>query len=232
MANIDKVQLPDASQYNIQDTTSGYASQTYVQEQIATINKNTIGLGNVDNTADLSKPVSTAQQTAIDTAVATKVNKTDVAPVEESSTASQTYQIGDQFYYNGLLYKATAVINSGGTITPNGNCTLSDTVTTQIKKVLEWKYLDETVGNNEIEIPSNAFEVMCVSWLSSTYCIFNFPTSVGDMNVVRQGFYTSASNNGTVLLKWVSNTRKANIQSFTFAGTDYISSAHTKWYIR
>ena len=33
------------------------------------VTKTQVGLGNVDNTSDLNKPVSTAQQTAIDTAV-------------------------------------------------------------------------------------------------------------------------------------------------------------------
>lgn len=133
MANIDKVQLPDASQYNIQDTTSGYASQTYVQEQIATINKNTIGLGNVDNTSDLNKPVSTAQQTAINTAVAPKTDKTIIASVESTDTASKTYTTGKQFIRSdGKLYKATTTINSGGTIIVGTNCELSDDITTQI----------------------------------------------------------------------------------------------------
>lgn len=40
-----------------------------------TLVKGDVGLGNVDNTADLSKPVSTLQQTAINTAVANKVDK-------------------------------------------------------------------------------------------------------------------------------------------------------------
>lgn len=142
MANIDNVQLPDGSSYNIVDNTSGFATQNYVDSAVDSVTKTTIGLGNVDNTSDLDKPVSTAQQTAIDTAVATKVNKTDIAPVEDSSTASQTYQIGDQFYYNGLLYKATAVINSGGTITINGNCSAANPLTKQLKS------LDSLIGDN------------------------------------------------------------------------------------
>ncbi|MCD0475709.1 hypothetical protein LPB87_15025 [Flavobacterium sp. EDS] len=35
------------------------------QQGIVTLNKNDVGLGNVDNTADLSKPISTATQTAL-----------------------------------------------------------------------------------------------------------------------------------------------------------------------
>ena len=57
MANINQVQLPDGSQFNIKDDVSGYATETYVQNQISGISKSTIGLGNVDNTSDLNKPV-------------------------------------------------------------------------------------------------------------------------------------------------------------------------------
>ena len=68
---------------------------------------------------------------AVHTELSTKVNKTDIAPVESTSTASQAYAIGEQFYYNGVLYKATAAITSGGTITPGTNCSTADSITAQ-----------------------------------------------------------------------------------------------------
>lgn len=71
MANIDNVQLPDGSSYNIVDNTSGFATQNYVDSAVSSVTKTTIGLGNVDNTSDLNKPISTATQTALDA----KVNK-------------------------------------------------------------------------------------------------------------------------------------------------------------
>ena len=66
MANIDNVQLPDGSSYNIIDNTSGFATQNYVDSAVSSVTKTTIGLGNVDNTSDLNKPISTATQTALD----------------------------------------------------------------------------------------------------------------------------------------------------------------------
>ena len=75
--------------------------------------------------------------------VNTKVSKTEVlasnaqqmiAPILTSLVApAGGLAIGDQFIYNGLLYKATAAIAQGGTITINGNCALADSVTGQIK---------------------------------------------------------------------------------------------------
>lgn len=48
-----------------------------------------------------------------------------IATVEASSTASKAYAVGDYFYYTGKLYKASAAIASGGTITVGTNCALA-----------------------------------------------------------------------------------------------------------
>lgn len=45
-----------------------------------------------------------------------------IAPKEESSTASAAHAAGTYFTYNDLLYRATAAIAVGGTITPGTNC--------------------------------------------------------------------------------------------------------------
>jgi hypothetical protein len=49
-------------------TAAGTAADTKVSTAVAALTKSSVGLGNVDNTADASKPVSTAQATAIATA--------------------------------------------------------------------------------------------------------------------------------------------------------------------
>ncbi len=65
------------------------ADKTYVDGKIATItsgtltfDKNSVGLGNVDNTSDVNKPISTATQTALDL----KVNVADMASYVASGT--------------------------------------------------------------------------------------------------------------------------------------------------
>lgn len=131
MPDINQVQLPDGSQYNIKDDVSGYATETYVQNQIGAITKATIGLGNVNNTSDADKPVSTAQQTALNA----KTDNSTIAYVESSTTATKRYEIGDQFILNGVLYKATSIIANAGTIEVGTNCTASDPVATQIDTV-------------------------------------------------------------------------------------------------
>jgi hypothetical protein len=49
-------------------TAAGTAADTKISTAVAALTKSSVGLGNVDNTADASKPVSTAQATAIATA--------------------------------------------------------------------------------------------------------------------------------------------------------------------
>ena len=131
MADINQVQLPDGSQFNIKDDISGYASEAYVQSQISGITKATIGLGNVDNTSDANKPVSTAQQTALNG----KTNTSVIAYTESSATATKRYEVGDQFILSGVLYTATAIIPNGYPITIGTNCSASDALITQIDTV-------------------------------------------------------------------------------------------------
>ena len=65
-----------------------------------TLAKADVGLGNVDNTADTAKPVSTAQQTAL--------NGKMKAFVAAPSTASSTGTVGDIAYDSGYVYVCTA----------------------------------------------------------------------------------------------------------------------------
>ena len=44
------------------------------------------------------------------------------AHYESTTTASRPYKVGEYLTYNGYLYRVTAAISSGGTITPNTNC--------------------------------------------------------------------------------------------------------------
>lgn len=56
----------------------------------------------------------------------------NVAPIENTNTASQPYSVGDHLIYNGILYKVDANIAQGATLVPNGNISLSPDVEAQI----------------------------------------------------------------------------------------------------
>lgn len=53
---------------------------------------------------------------------------------EASATSTHAYAIGDTFYYNDILYKATAAIAIGDTIVPTVNC-MGITVMSQVSAI-------------------------------------------------------------------------------------------------
>ena len=81
------------SKANAAVTSAGTAADTKISTAVAALTKSSVGLGNVDNTADASKPVSTAQATAIATA-------------KSEAIADATSQV------NALLTGAPAALNT------------------------------------------------------------------------------------------------------------------------
>lgn len=59
----------------------------------------------------------------------------DIAPVEESSTASRAYSAGDKFYYGNLLQKAITDIAQGAAFVGGTNFENADPVTTTIQNL-------------------------------------------------------------------------------------------------
>jgi hypothetical protein len=74
----------------VEPTITATTSADYYRgdKTFATLNKAAVGLGNVDNTTDANKPVSTATQTALDA-------KTNKLIVTNRQTASYTLVLGD-----------------------------------------------------------------------------------------------------------------------------------------
>lgn len=58
-----------------------------------------------------------------------------IATIETTLTASKTYNVGDQFIYNGLLYIVTQTIASGTAITIGSNCQLAPVVADQLSAI-------------------------------------------------------------------------------------------------
>lgn len=64
-----------------------------------------------------------------------KVEKTDIAPIENGDTTSQAYSVGDYMFWNNGFYKVTAAISSGGAITEGTNVTQT-TIGAELKAAL------------------------------------------------------------------------------------------------
>lgn len=82
------------------------------------------GVVGVESIDDVPTQNSTGFATsgAVKTALDAKANQQQLAYVETDTTASRAYDVGEYFCWNGLLYRATAEIASGGTFTVNTNC--------------------------------------------------------------------------------------------------------------
>lgn len=100
--NWDDVDTPDTFPPTIGTTSTTAAAGNH------THTKASIGLGNVDNTADLDKPISGPTQTALNGKVPTSRTISTTSPLNGGGTlsASRTIAIASQSIENGLLSKA------------------------------------------------------------------------------------------------------------------------------
>jgi hypothetical protein len=112
--------------------TSALATKTYadgaVSTAVAALTKSSVGLGNVDNTSDVNKPVSTAQQTALDEKLA-------------SATAASTYAT-----ISNVALKAP-LANPAFTGTPTAPTAAGGTNTTQVATTAFVQYAFDHIGS-------------------------------------------------------------------------------------
>lgn len=120
------------------DTTTKTDLVTAINE----VNGKIGNLSSLDTTAKNSvvAAINEVDGKVAKTEVLTTNIQQSIAPIQTTLVASKAYAVGEQFIYNGLLYKATAAIAQGGTITINGNCTLADSVTEQINSMSDIEY--------------------------------------------------------------------------------------------
>lgn len=77
------------------------------------LTKSDIGLGNVNNTADSAKPVSTAQQTAIDTAKTSAINTSKITVTKSADGLTYTLSQGGTAISPIINIPKDMVVNSG-----------------------------------------------------------------------------------------------------------------------
>lgn len=82
--------------------------------------------------APSSDITTAANKCMLDDGVTDVQDVTDSIAPTDTTPATAAHAIGDQFYFNGQLVTATAVIAIGDAIAVGTNCTASDTVTEQI----------------------------------------------------------------------------------------------------
>lgn len=118
----DHIHPSDTSRVPITRTVAGHALSADV-----TLVKGDVGLGNVDNTADADKPVSTAQQTALNGKVDkvsgkglstndyTTAEKSKLAAFGDASTYALKSDITNMYKYKGSVATVSALPSSDNT---------------------------------------------------------------------------------------------------------------------
>lgn len=71
---------------------------------------------------DYQEPLTAGTDYATPAQLEATANQAQLAYVETGTTTSRAYSVGEYFCWNGLLYRVTAEISNGDTITPNTNC--------------------------------------------------------------------------------------------------------------
>lgn len=150
---------------------------------------------------------------SINTINSNKLNQTVIATRQANLTASKAYAIGEQFIYNNILYRATAAIASGGTITIGGNATAADNITSQISNVANLIPLN--YGIEDIPFQNGGF--MDANLRFKRVRIYNansgalpaFATSGNNDMIVINHWY--AANNESLAIQIAYNIRADNI---------------------
>lgn len=115
------------------------------------------------NHYNLEKPAQTdvynvdvfnANADKVDAALYGKSDNSNIATVESSNVASKNYVVGELLVLNGILYTVTSAIATGGTITPDSNCT-STNVGSEIKTVKE--SLSTLITTDSVSCPAVSY---------------------------------------------------------------------------
>ena len=104
ITDLDLVTTVSDDDLFIVETATGTKSVKIETFRDTEVTKESIGLGNVDNTSDLNKPISTATQTALNA----KANTTDVASTYLSKTDAQNTYLTQNTATGTYLTRADA----------------------------------------------------------------------------------------------------------------------------
>ena len=169
------------------------------------ITKAMVGLGSVDNTSDLSKPVSTATQTVLDT----KFNKADFP--SGSSANEILYWNGTKWIslQPGLPGQVLTMSSDGlswGCITANSAATPSSSPTIEVNTVLTASITIATTGATGIDTTDSGLpNGVTATWSADVITISGTPTATGTFTyeILLTGGCGSVSATGTITVATV-----------------------------
>ena len=139
-----------------------------------------------------------------------KANKTDIATVESTNTASRAYSVGELVYVNGNLYKVITAITIGATFTFGTNIELT-TVSNELNNQI-WLSADKSV---------------------SKAVTANMPVSYGTVDVALTGYkvigaFITYKNSLYDIVNLITNTENSTVTISGIAFTDFTSIVNFK----
>lgn len=128
------------------------------------------------------------------------------ATVEESTTASKAYKVGEHLILNNILYRVTTAIASGGTITPGTNC-VQTTVGDEIaNNILRFDSIAVSAGTgnfatkSDSRITADHVVVECV-WGNPSYITTDVTATTAAGSLTLNGTATAATTATVTLVK-------------------------------
>lgn len=128
------------------------------------------------------------------------------ATIEESSTASRAYKVGEHLILNYVLYRVTTAISSGGTITPGTNC-VQTTVGDEIaNKVLRFDNITVNATTGDIVTKNDGritadHELAYYEFGNPAYITSNVTVTTSAGRVALNGTCTAQTTAKIVLVK-------------------------------
>ena len=128
------------------------------------------------------------------------------ATIEESTTASRAYKVGEYLILNNILYRVTVAIASGGTITPSTNCvqtTVGDEISNNVLR-FDSVAVSATTGDiatvSDSRITADHVVVECV-WGNPSYITTNVTATTAAGSLTLNGTATAATTATVTLVK-------------------------------
>lgn len=204
-----------------------------VAAAVAAINKTSLGLGNVDNTSDANKPISTATATALSGKQATLVTGTNIRTIAGQAllgTSDITFKTinsaaiqgtGDIALQTPLVSGTSIKTINGASVLASGDIslpTISSTDTFTNKTITALKETRVAMGANNIDLSAgNVFTKTITA--TTTLTVSNVASSGSTSS-----FILDLTNGGAFVITWWAGMKWANgsAPTLTAAGRDLL----------
>jgi hypothetical protein len=204
-------------------TAAGTAADTKIATAVAALTKSSVGLGNVDNTSDANKPVSTATQTALDLKANLAGPTFTGTVVLPSTTSIGNVSATELGYVDGVTSAIQTQIDSklslaGGTMT--GALTLSGAPSSDLHAATK-AYVDNVTAGINFHQPVRVATTGNIT-LSGTQTIDGVAVIAGDRVLVKD--QTTQTQNGIYVVasgSWTRATDADNTPDGELKGGDF-----------